>query len=311
MTIVPIHDKNGVVVDKLEINDNLEFISGRVTKGDKLFYKGLGATYKCHVLPPITDTKQLDGYTILDDKLNIFYLGPLVSKDCFAGKSGLFQEVYQPTFTDFIGSCGVKELSIIENSEEFERSSAEVIKAVNYDKENGQYYFILNYKCKRVKYKDVGDPKELYDLLEYMINSNWNFVWDKNSIEDISYNGLVTDVGDIFMSKRLDNKLGTIYSVLHSLAKGYPDKYKEFCRFHNIPFSAFLPYVMGSAHLLKKFGVDTSEFYISEDPFVNMKHIVLNYVVSGRNCGDCCMIDIGEQIREQYIQQTKKQMKIA
>jgi hypothetical protein len=308
MTIVPIHDDKGNEVDRLDIDDNLEFLAGRVTKGDKYFYKGLGVKYKCHVLPPIEDPKQLDGYTIVDNNLKVFYLGPLVSKDCFAGKYGIFREIYQPQFTDFIGTCGVKELSIIENSEEFERSSAQIIKAVNYDTEFNQYYFKIDYKCKRVKYKENGEPLELYALLEYMVKTDWNFVWDKNAIGDVSYNGLVTDVGDLFKSRTLSNKLGTVYAALYSLSTNNYYKYMEFISKQRLFHDSRMAYVFNSVALLERFGVDTREFYVSNDRVENYKHIVLNYLVSGRNCGDCCFISVGDEIREQYISQTKQQL---
>lgn len=307
MTIVPIHDDKGNEIDLLEINDTLECVNGRVSKGEKHYYKGIGVNYKCHVLLPDANT---EGYTILSES-KIFYLGPLVSKDCFKGKYGIFNEIYQPQFTDFIGTCGVKELSIIENSEMFEKSSVDIIKAVNYDVTNGMYYFILDYKCGRRKYKEEGDPKALYELLEYMIKSDWNFVWDKNSIEDISYNGLVTDVGDIFHSNSLSAKLGTVYTVLYSLATSYPNKYMEFCSSSRLNHESRMSFVFNSISLLERFGVNTKEFYKYNDRVENYKNIVLNYLVTGKNCGDCCFISVGDEIREQYITQTKKQLKMA
>ncbi len=307
MTIVPIHDDKGIEIDRLEINDTLECVNGRVSKGEKYYYKGAGVNYYCHVLLPNANT---EGYDILSES-KIFYLGPLVSKKCFQGKYGIFNEIYQPQFTDFIGTCGVKELSIIENSELFERSSVEIIKAVNYDKTNGMYYFILDYKCGRKKYKEIGDPKALYALLEYMIKSDWNFVWDKNSIEDISYNGLVTDVGDIFHSRELGSKIGTVYSVLYSLATSYHAKYTEFLNAHNLVHNNQQSFVYNTVALLKRFGVDTFELDVSENPIQNYIHIVMNYLINGKNCGDCCFISVGDEIRQQYLEQTKKQLKLA
>lgn len=169
MTIVPVYDKNGIEVNRLEVNDNLVHVNGRVCKGDKYYYKGLGAPYHGQWMEP--NVEDLNGYSYVHDS-GTFYIGPYVRKYCFENKTGIFQEKFQPQFTDHIGSCGVKELSIIENSEEFAKSSLDIIKCENYDKENGQYYFILNYKCNRQKYFDGGDPKALYELLEYMIKEN-------------------------------------------------------------------------------------------------------------------------------------------
>jgi hypothetical protein len=92
------------------------------------------------------------------------------------------------------------------------------------------------------------------------------------------------------------------------LDKTYPDKYKEFNTFHNTKQQLILPYVKLSIELLERFGVDTSEFNISNDPIKNIKNVVMNYLIIGRNCGDCCYIEHGDKIREQYISQTKEQL---
>lgn len=305
MTIVPIYNSYGEQVNVLEINDNLQHVNGRVSKGNKHYYKGAGAPYHGQFL---SNDPHLNiyGYNILSFS-DVFYMGPYASKRCFENKTGIFQEKYQPQFTDFIGGCGVKELSIIENSEEFELSSVDVIKAENYDKENQQYYFVLDYTCERKKYLDNGNPKDLLLLLEYMIKNDWNFIWDKTSIEDISYNGFVSDVGDIFKSGSLGNKLGTIYSVIYSLGKLRPDKYQDFLRESKLQHNNDMSFVYNAVVLLHNFGVDVSEF-TDKTPVENYKNAVLNYLVTGRNCGDCCYIELGDKIREQYIFQTKTQL---
>lgn len=305
MTIVPIYNSYGEQVNVLEIDDNLQHVNGRVSKGKKHYYKGAGAPYHGQFL---SNDPHLNiyGYNILSFS-DVFYMGPYVSKRCFENKTGIFQEKYQPQFTDFIGSCGVKELSIIENSEEFELSSVDVIKAENYDKENQQYYFVLDYTCERKKYLDNGNPKDLLLLLEYMIKNDWNFIWDKTSIEDISYNGFVSDVGDIFKSGSLGNKLGTVYSVLYSLGKLRPDKYQDFLRESKLQHNNDMSYVYNAVVLLHNFGVDVSEL-TDKTPVENYKNAVLKYLVTGRNCGDCCYIELGDKIREQYLFQTKTQL---
>lgn len=307
MTTVPVYNSYGEQINALEIKDNLQHINGRVSKGDKYYYKGAGAPYHGHFLRNDPHVN-IYGYNILSFS-DVFYMGPYVSKRCFENKIGIFQEKYQPQFTDFIGSCGVKELSIIENSAEFEMSSVDVIKAENYDKENQQYYFVLEYSCGRKKYLENGKPKDLLFLLEYMIKNDWNFIWDKTSIEDISYNGFVTDVADIFKSGSLSNKIGTVYSVLYSLGKLCPDKYRDFLEECQLGHSSNMSYVGNTVVLLHRFGVDVSALS-QGDLIENYKNVVLNYLITGRNCGDCCYIELGDQIRENYLTQTKKQLKI-
>lgn len=309
MKIIPIYDKDGVEINQLQIDDIFSLTNERVCKGEKGYYKGVGINYSSHYIPP--DPKfNMYGYTLLN-KSNVFYMGPRVSKFDFKGKSGIFLEPYQPQFSDFIGTCGSKELSIIENSEAFQRSSVIVRSIVNWDKDNNQYYFVLDYKCARRKYFDDGDPKSLYKLLEYMVQENWNFIWDKKSINDISYNGLVTDVADIFYSKELKSKIGTVYSVLYSLGKLYPDLYKAFCIQNHIFHVNDMDYVFNTIFLLEKFGIDMSDFFMQNARASEIyKNVVMNYLIVGRNCGDCCYVDLGNQVREGYIQQTKKQLNI-
>ena len=306
MTIIPVYDTNGEEVNRFEINDTIRHVNGRVCKGEKVYYKGVGAPYHGQFLPPNPGDVSKD-YEFVE-QTDVFYVGPYVKKYCFKGKTGIFQEKYQPQFTDFIGSCGVKELSIIENSMEFDKSSVEILKSINYDKENSQYYFILNYKCDRINYFDRDNPVALYELIEYMIKNDWNFVWDKSCVEDISYNGLVTDVADIFKSKSLSNKLGTVYSVLYSLGKTNKEVYDRFNKKHNLVHTNQMSYTLNSIKILNRFGVDTRELQVSKNDISNFKHTVMNYLIIGRNCGDCCYLDLGEKIREQYIAQTKEQL---
>jgi hypothetical protein len=303
MTSIPIYNTKGIVVNTINIDDNIiPPLEGRVSKGDKVYYKGLGVNYSQHHID-----KKLFEPEVYDfvRKSDIFYLGYVVKRKNFIDKFGIFQETFQPMFTDHIGTCGVKELSIIENSLFFEKTSAEVIKSVRYDTENNQYYFVMNYTCGRRRYVDEGDPIKLRELLDYTLSSNWNFIWDKNSITDISYNGLVTDVGELFISDSLENKLGSVYSVLYSLGKHNFDLYLDFCRINGLVHINDKSYIYNSVDILNQSGVDTTEMMAHDNPDDNYKQIVLNYLLTGRNCGHCSLVDVGEQIKEAYINRVK------
>ena len=301
-----VYSADGTIVDTITLNDNVTFVGGRVSKGSKHYYKGVGIPYRTHYL----DRGLFDNnYQLVKDP-DVFYLGLEVSKKQFQNKFGVFQEKYQPQFSDYIGTCGVKELDIIGNSLEFERSSVEVIKSHNYDKVNNQYYFELRYKCNRQKYLDGGISKNLYQLIEYMIKTNWNFIWDKNTIADISYNGLVSDVGDIFQSSSLTNKIGTVYSILYSLGKSDKQKYDYFLKYAKLTQTTDMDYVFNTIALLQRFGVDLSSI-IKEDHKQTYINVVLNYLVVGRNCGHCSYVDLGDKIKDKYIEQTKRQLNMA
>lgn len=291
-----VYDKEGALIDQVDLKDSCSFISGRVWKGNKGFYKGIGCPYSGHNLDPF---KSLSSTQKLIRSSDVFYMGDFVSDSKFEGKTGVFQIKYQPQFEDFVGSCGVKELSILEHSEYFEKSSVEVLKSVCYDKENSQYFFILNYKCNRVSFLERGSNKKLYELLEYMISNHWNFIWDKNSITDVSYNGLVTDVADIFGSKELKHKIGTVYSILYSLCNANKKRYVNFLKLCGMSHGHQMDFVLNSIRLLNKFNIDTQEVmkYNETDTYVN---IVKNYLIEGKNCGDCSFVGLGEEIRQTY-----------
>jgi len=192
MTDILVYDSIGNVVNSICIDDNLEYVDGRVCKGNQVYYKGLGVPYTSHH----TDLQVSDEYDIISES-PIFYLGTQVSKKCFQGKVGIFQEKFQPQFTDWIGSCGIKELNILENlydEPSFEKNSIDVLGYETIDESSEQYYLKVLYHCDRIFYMQQPHSHKLRELLDYMIVNNWNFPWDKNSISDISYNGLVTDV---------------------------------------------------------------------------------------------------------------------
>jgi hypothetical protein len=297
---IKIFDIDGNLKEILTINDDIDFsvVDGRVLKGTKCYYKGIGVPYSCHFIPVIKHNEdQYDALELSD----VFYMGLRVAKKSFIGKQGIFQEPYQTMFSDFIGTCGVKELSIIENSMFFEMSSAEILDSVNYDTENMQYYFKVNYKCGRSKYIQTGDPHKLRSLIEYMLDSHWNIVWDKDSITDISANGMVTDVGELFVSKLLENKFGTVYSILYSLGKRNFNKYLEFLDIYDLNHETEMSYVFNAAEILKKNNIDTEKMFPTVFLVDNYKHIVLNYLLTGRNCGHCSFVDVGDKIKDQYI----------
>lgn len=305
MYSVNIYDSSGSVIDQLTIDDDIQFLDGRVSKGTKCYYKGIGIPYEYQYLHGSYDKNE---YEFIESP-DIFYMGDLVSKNVFKGKFGIFQEKYQPQFEDFIGTCGVKELDIIGNSIEFERSSVKIIKSHLYDVENRQYYFEVDYSCKRVPYIENGTSKRLYELLEYMISENWNFIWDKNSITDVSCNGLVTDVGDVFRSSELKSKVGTIYSILYSLCYENRKKFRQFISYAKLKHEDGMDFVFNTIKLLERYGVDTSPLKrdTHERTYINT---VLNYLVIGKNCGHCSYVGLGDEISKKYVEQTKKQLGI-
>jgi hypothetical protein len=306
MTIFPIYDSLGVQINELSIDDDIQHINGRVSKGNKCYYKGVGVPYRYHTMLEFDDQ-----YDVIQ-KTDIFYLGYQVVKKCFEGKTGIFQERFQPFFPDFIGTCSVKEGTIVLNSTIFERSSVEVLDYVLYDTENVQSYYMLDYKCGRQSYlTNDGNPVKLRELLDYMIQNNWNFLWDKGAISDVSPEGLVSDVADLFISNELSHRIGTVYCILHSLMKLNPEKYMEFLQANNLMHYDSRSLIFNAVEILHLNGVDVSELFAYDTINKNYKNIVMNYLIVGKNCAYCaCDLykNNGEKIKDQYVEMIEKQM---
>ena len=282
-----IYDRSGSQVSEILIPDQITHSDGRVSKGSKHWYKGIGTSYRSH----FTDAPTQDDEIVR--KSDVFYLGWEVVRPAFLDKIGIFQERYQPQFTDWIGGCGVKELSIIENSMFFEKSSVEVIKSHKHSED--QYWFELNYACGRRKYPENGFPKKLYELIVYMVQEGWNFPWEKDSITDISYNGLVSDVADLFASKDISHRLGTVYSIIYSLGQMDFQAYLKFLQTIRLKHHDQRSYVFNAVEILKKAGVDVSSLM---KPY---NRILREDLVSGRNCGHCVFDGFGERIKQDYL----------
>ena len=300
-------------MDSFFIDDTLEYVDGRVSKGSKHFYKGVGVPYNGHYVSSYGDE-----YEHLCQS-DVFYLGDFVSKKCFEGKTGVFQERYQPHFTDWIGGCGEKEIQIVENLWEyrFDRSAIDV--GGFEEIAPGQYYLICNYPDGRVNYLDNPNPSNLFTLIAYMVDNDWNFPWDKDSITDINPAGKVTDVADIFQSKELMHKVGYVYSILYSLAASEPEMYQAFCARYMLPSDRQVYYVTNTLSLLMRLGVDIDSC-MRDNIGETYKHTVRNFIAPGKNCGFCGVgsckgrkdsnQSFGEEIRDEYIRRVQDSLQI-
>lgn len=294
--LINVYDKQGEVVDKLEFTERLTYLSGRVSKSESgLYYKGVGVPYSRQLCA------EPNGHRVLG-KAEVFYCGYECQNENYLGKFGIFQETYQPYFSDFIGSCGPKELSIIRNSREFERSAVEVFDCINYDETNRQFYFEMNYVTRKGYIWD-DQPEQLYALMQYMVAEGWNFPWDKASIKDIVVGGLVSDVADMFRSKDLIHQIGTVYSVVYSLSKLSKKAFVSFCDYlHiNIINDRQIPNLV--VLLLEQFGVDTDPLFngIAEDNHDWYYHFVGDALIRGRNCAYVEDWDYGAKVRDEYV----------
>lgn len=315
---VNIYDKFGNVVNSIEVNDSIEYIDGRVYKGDKSYYKGIGVPYQFHHIHPDDMTDEYKYITTSD----VFYIGNRVSKKSFVGKTGIFKEKYQTHFTDWIGACGIKELNIFENLYDeggFEMTAIEVLGYEVIDDECEQYYLKVDYPGGRENYLTNPNSKELRSLIDYMIENDWNFPWDKNCISDINAKSKVTDVADIFKSTELSHKIGTVYSILYSLYQNDKDAYFNFCKINSLMHSGNISFILNTLIILYYNKVDVSGLY-KNTPIDTYKNVIYNYLITGKNCGFCGVGSCkgrkdsnqlyGEEIRQEYIKMAQLELNI-
>ena len=83
MPDIQVYDKNGEPYKKFFINDDVEYVHGRVYKGKSCYYKGIGVPYRSHHILSENITDEYDHIKNSD----VFYVGHAVSKKCFSGNS--------------------------------------------------------------------------------------------------------------------------------------------------------------------------------------------------------------------------------
>lgn len=317
MVDVPIYNKQGEQVDTFHIDDDtLEYVNGRVNKGSKCYYKGSGVPYHSH---NVLNEDLTDEYKVLDEGL-VFYSGSMVSKACYEGKTGIFQERYGCVFPDWIGTCSNREVQIFENLYDengFEYNDIDCLGWEYIDEEAGQIMIKCNYKSERKSWFESQDLNGLMDLIYYMIQSDWNFPWDKASIADISAKSFVTDVADLFHSDKLGHQLGSVYSILYSLGQTDHELYEMFCVNHGLPCTTVPDYVIAAMMILQRNKVDIRPLMVG-GPDDIYRNVVQNYLVVGKNCGYCGVgsckgrmddnLGYGDGIKAQYIQQAKQML---
>ena len=302
-TVIPIYNLNGDIVNELVIKEKITHVGSRVSRGKDAYYKGTGVPYMQHY------TKSLDGLNLKNDyevlgHTDVFYLGYAVKRKVWDNKFGIFQARYHPFFPDFIGACSIKEKAITPNSQAFKKSSVDILDVILYDKENQQFYFKLNYKCDRKNYvTHDGDPKKLRVLIDYMLDSEWNFLWDKGSINDITPDGLVSDVADLFISDELEHQFGSVYSVLYSLHSMSRRKYHEFLACNDLEHIDKKSFVTNAIKILEDNNIDTSPLFPHDNDKANYIHTVMYYLLKGKNCAYCScdmFMAEGDLVRQDY-----------
>ena len=311
MKEVTVYNPDGSIFDIIVLPEDVEFVSGRTSKSNNCYYKGVGSRYVCHA--SVTSTP----YKIIR-KNAVFYYGDDVENRKWRGKHGIFRERFQPFFSDFIGACGPKEKAIETNSKAFPLSAVEVLDRVDYDTEGRQSYYKLNYTSTRNSFIDDGKTVDFLNLIDCMLHEHWNFPWDKASIRDINVAGKITDVADLFPSKDIIHKFGTVYSILFSLRQIAPLLYAKIlkqmgisnCELGEIPFIVLF--------LLSKLGFSVPMRQDLDNKPAVYAHLVGNILIRGKNCasvensesGDAVMVEYVDRFRMTLNEKNKRVMTI-
>lgn len=299
MIEVYVYNTQGQVEYVLELPEDVQFVSGRTSRSDRLHYKGVGSRYVGHY--SITPA----AYEKISES-SVFYYGWNVKNRNWDSKFGIFNDKFQPYFSDYIGTCGNKELRIISNSSQFELSAVDVVDVIEHNSINKQYYFVLNYKSPRNKYD--GNATALINLLVYMVQSGWCFPWDKTSINDINNYGCVTDVADIFQSSDIKHLYGSVYSVFYSLYQMDNINYNKLLKTMNYSYMTlhYLPFVV--MLFLKNCG---KEVYIKQSIISQSQlytHLVGNVLLRGKNCAGVESEQKSDMVMLQYLDRFKQKL---
>ena len=277
---VSIYDRSGSVVDILELPEPVSHVSGRTGVGETgVYYKGVGATYRAHCV--------LDPEGFPDAKpAGVFYYGHVVSVMEWAGKFGIFKARLQPYFSDMIGSCGPKELSIVEKAKAVPVSCVDVLGVHPIESLDDQYYIALRYRSKRSQWVETGLTKNLRETLLALASSGWCFPWDKAAIRDVNADGSVTDVADMFASDDPIHIFGSTYAVLYSLLRVAPQRFRTFLNHMRFQYVDERSIPTMALAIMAEAGLDTSFAFpnTARDEWDIYYHMVANCLMAGRNC---------------------------
>lgn len=294
MREIPIFETSGKVIDTLCLPEDVEFVSGRTSKSDSCYYKGVGSHYKCHA------SLEKGKYKFIQNN-PVFYYGYDVENVNWRGKFGIFRERFQPYFSDFVGTCGPKEMSIETVSAHFSKSAVKVIDRVDYDATNQQSYYKLQYTSPRSQFTDDGKTIDFVNLMDCMLHEGWNFPWDKASVRDINNLGLVSDVADMFFSHNPEHKFGTVYSVLFSMLRTAPLMYAKIIKQMGLlPTNVEgLPFVV--LFVMDKIGFSVPMRSDIKDRQSAYIHLIGNILLRGRNCASVENIEAGNKVMLDYV----------
>lgn len=289
-SIVPIYDADGKKIHEVKLPERVIPLPYKRTavSDNGIYYKGCGIVYRKHMVNQQENNMRILGHS------GIIYEKYVVSYTNLVGRFGIFAFPHQPIFSDWEGTCGKKELKLLENQKQFEMSAIQEITAVipTGIKDSNIYA----YRLKNVK----AEPMDIIKLIEYVLTENFNTAWDKNLWADIFCYQYVRDVADWFRSSDACHKLGTIFALLNSLYNSdvylYTMLLRETLDIINTE-KIYIPYF--SAQIVNKYCPGVFDLDIDND-CVDTYAELLRLLFSGKAC---CHLEDDEKwqwVREYY-----------
>jgi hypothetical protein len=279
-------------------------VSGRTSVGDSgVYYKGVGSEYKGH---SVLDATGYEGAVPSE----VFYYGYTVRNPNWHKKTGIFKTPLQPYFQDLVGSCGPKELSIVEKAEACPVSAVSVLSVHPIETLQNQYYIKLNYTVERKSWLTYGTSEALRSAVVATVTSGWCFPWDKAAIKDVGHTGLVTDVADMFKSTDPKHLFGSVYAVLYSLYTIDKPKFNYFINSNNFVFKDLRSIPNIALSIIDSLGIDTAFAFPEgvEDEWDVYYHLVYNCLMGGKNCAHVEKAECGDAVSKQYKEMYMKRL---
>lgn len=302
---VNVYDTYGCAVDCFDLPEEMVWVEGRISLGvSGTYYKGCGTRYSYHFshdMPWRPDSQNM-----------LFFPGGIkVVNPYLCNKYGIFLSPHSPAFSELIGGCGLRESALIENSRSFGRSDVTVLDKIDIPI-SGHSIYAVSYDNNRKHFSDYPKPGKLLELIDYMLDHDWNIPWNKGAISDVTPNGTITDVADLFRSGDVSHKVGTVFSLLSSLYRDNAIAYQEIKKVLGFQGGII------DLGLTKRLFNDLFDECIHLTAFVvakrypdiigplftykEIKEFILKFVVSGRNFGYGEKKIWGDAMKQAYVQ---------
>jgi hypothetical protein len=143
-----------------------------------------------------------------------------------------------------------------------------------------------------------------------MLSDGWCTPWDKGFISDITNDGRVSDVADLFKSTVLKHRVGTIYAAFYSLWKKNKAEFERLAKefgWKNIPRVDGLWAGVYIAYMAFAFSVGLQCSEPKRNEMLELADSLIgNCLVKGRNCAAVENIKHGKRVAKEYYKRFRR-----